>query len=179
MDRLDIEFLWQRCQNFHGHACGGLFTGFLASLYAYELLDLELSQDEGILCISENDTCAVDAIQTVLGCTVGRGNLLFHMTGKPAFSFYNRDTGKSVRLVRTGDIPDPETINVWKYIGQCHFNEIFTAKKAMIPIPEKARIFDTYICERCGEKTGANWIHIQDGKMLCGDCYVAYDRFNI
>lgn len=39
MDRLDIEFLWQRCQNFHGHACGGLFTGFLASLYAYELLE--------------------------------------------------------------------------------------------------------------------------------------------
>ena len=98
MDRLDKEKLWQRCQSFHGHVCGGLLTGFLASLYASELLDLGISKDEEIVCISENDTCAVDAVQVVLGCTVGKGNLLFHMTGKLAFSFYSRETGKSVRL---------------------------------------------------------------------------------
>jgi formylmethanofuran dehydrogenase subunit E len=65
-----------------------------------ELLDLEFSEDEEVVCIVENDSCSVDAIQSVLGCTVGKGNLLFHMRGKQAFSFYNRNTGKSVRLVQ-------------------------------------------------------------------------------
>ena len=39
---------------------------------------------------AENDACSVDAIQVVLGCSVGKGNLLFHMRGKQAYSFYER-----------------------------------------------------------------------------------------
>lgn len=179
MDRLDKENLWQLCQSFHGHVCGGLLTGFLASLYASELLDLGISQDEEIVCISENDTCAVDAVQVVLGCTVGKGNLLFHMTGKLAFSFYSRETGKSVRLIRTGMLPDPRTIDVIDYCMNNPYSDVFTVKDTVIPLPERARIFDAYICDNCGEKTGANWIHLQNGKKLCPDCYVKYDRFRI
>ena len=52
------------------------------------------------MCITENDACGVDAIQVLLGCSVGKGNLLFHLRGKQAFSFYNRKTGKAVRLVQ-------------------------------------------------------------------------------
>ena len=36
--------LWERCVEFHGHACGGLAVGYQASLYAMELLGIaELS----------------------------------------------------------------------------------------------------------------------------------------
>ena len=59
------------------------------------------------MCIAENDACGCDAIQVILGCSVGKGNLLFHMRGKQAFSFYRRGTGKSVRLVL---LPKPEGI---------------------------------------------------------------------
>jgi formylmethanofuran dehydrogenase subunit E len=96
----DKNEMWERAVRFHGHICPGLMIGFSASLYAMELLDLEFSEDEEVVCIVENDSCSVDAIQAVLGCTVGKGNLLFHMRGKQAFSFYNRNTGKSVRLVQ-------------------------------------------------------------------------------
>ncbi|MBP0968808.1 MAG: TraR/DksA C4-type zinc finger protein, partial [Oscillospiraceae bacterium] len=48
-----------------------------------------------------------------------------------------------------------------------------------IPLPEEAQIFDSYVCECCGETTAANWIRIQNGKKLCIDCAQAYDRFNI
>jgi formylmethanofuran dehydrogenase subunit E len=96
----DKNAMWERAVRFHGHICPGLMIGFRASLYAMELLDLEFSEDEETVCIVENDSCSVDAIQAVLGCTVGKGNLLFHMRGKQAFSFYNRNTGKSVRLVQ-------------------------------------------------------------------------------
>ena len=97
--------IWKKCVEFHGHECGGLTIGYKAALYAMELLDIKMgkdccvSRDEQLVCISENDACGVDAIQVILGCSVGKGNLLFHMCGKQAFSFYNRDTGKSVRLV--------------------------------------------------------------------------------
>ena len=91
--------LWDKAAAFHGHVCGGLTIGYQAAIYAIKLLDLDFSEDEEVVCITENDACGVDAIQVVLGCSVGKGNLLFHMRGKQAFSFYNRKTGKSVRLV--------------------------------------------------------------------------------
>ncbi len=69
---------WDKAAGFHGHVCGGLAIGFQAAMYAAELLDLKFSQDEQVVCIAENDACGVDAIQAVLGCSVGKGNLLSH-----------------------------------------------------------------------------------------------------
>ena len=99
------EKLWQKCVEFHGHECGGLMTGFKAAQYAAELLALGRSPDEETVCISENDACGVDAIQVVLGCTVGKGNLLFHLTGKQAYTFYERASGRGVRIAAR---PKPE-----------------------------------------------------------------------
>ena len=76
---------WERCVAFHGHECGGLTIGYKAAQYAAKLLELKFSADEQVVCIAENDACGVDAIQVMLGCSVGKGNLLFHMTGKQAF----------------------------------------------------------------------------------------------
>ena len=92
---MDRQALWDKCVAFHGHACGGLTIGFQAARYAMELLELDFSADEDVVCIAENDACGVDAIQVLLGCSVGKGNLLFHLRGKQAFSFYNRKTGKA------------------------------------------------------------------------------------
>ena len=58
--------LWEQCVEFHGHVCGGLTIGYKASLYAMELLRLNFSQDEEVVCIAENDACGVDAVQVVL-----------------------------------------------------------------------------------------------------------------
>ena len=80
--------IWKKCVEFHGHECGGLTIGYKAALYAMELLDIKMgkdccvSRDEQLVCISENDACGVDAIQVILGCSVGKGNLLFHMCRK-------------------------------------------------------------------------------------------------
>ena len=66
-------------------------------------------------CITENDACGVDAIQAILSSE--KGNLLFHMRGKQAFSFYNRKTGKSVRLVlkaKPRDMTREETFDYYQ-----------------------------------------------------------------
>lgn len=170
---------WIDCVAFHGHECGGLTIGYKASLYAIELLQLAFSEDEQVVCITENDACGVDAIQVMLGCSVGKGNLLFHMRGKSAYSFYNRKTGKSIRLVLK---PLPEGMTKaasFAYYQGCEPAQMFEVKETTIALPEKAQLFDSYVCDCCGETTGANWIRLVGGKKLCLDCCEDYDRFRV
>lgn len=176
---MNEQKLWETCVAFHGHACGGLTIGFKAALLAIRELGITFSKDEQIVCICENDACGVDAIQAILSCTVGKGNLLFHMTGKSAYSFYDRGSGKSLRLLLK---PAPEGMtkaDSFAYYQAQAPEDLFEVMPTRIRLPEKARIFDSYICECCGEKTGANWIRMQAGKKLCLDCADHYDRFRV
>lgn len=171
--------LWEKVVEFHGHECGGLAIGFKAALYAIELLDLKFSEDEQVVCISENDACGVDAIQVILGCSVGKGNLLFHMTGKQAFSFYNRSDEKSVRLIlkkRPENMTREESLAYYKSLEP---QEMFDVMATRIDLPEQARFFDSYSCDSCGETTGSNWIRLQGDQKLCLDCNPQYDRFKV
>ena len=171
--------LWEKAAAFHGHVCPGLTIGYRASLYAIDLLALTFSEDEQVVCVAENDACGVDAIQAILGCSIGKGNLLFHMTGKQAFSFYNRKTGKSVRLVLNRPVSEMTREEAFEYYHTCKQEDLFTVKETTIIIPERARLFDSYVCACCGETAGANWIRISGGKKLCVDCYSHYDRFHM
>ena len=115
----------------------------------------------------------------MLGCSIGKGNLLFHMTGKQAFNFYNRATGESVRLVLR-----PKPLNMTPEESQGYYfqrscEQLFDVMPTRIALPTPARIFDSYYCECCGEKVGANWIRIAGGKKLCLDCYESYNRFDV
>ena len=142
---------------------------FFRFLYAIELLELEFSADEQVVCIAENDACGIDGIQVMLGCSIGKGNLLFHMRGKQAFSFYNRKTGKSVRLVLKSKPAGMTREASFAYYQACKPEEMFDVKETTIQLPEKAR----------GETTGANWIRLAGDKKLCLDCYESYDRFDV
>lgn len=176
---MNHQQLWEKCVAFHGHQCGGLTIGYKAALYAIQLLELDFSEDEELVCISENDACGVDAIQAILGCSVGKGNLLFHITGKQAFSFYNRKTGTSVRLLLRPRPQKMDKAEAFRWYQGQEPEQLFQVLETRIVLPEQARIFDSYVCECCGEETGANWIRIQDGKKLCVDCCRHYDRFHV
>ena len=169
----------ENCVAFHGHSCGGLTIGYKAALYAIDLLALTFSSDEEVVCISENDACGVDAIQVILGCSIGKGNLLFHLTGKQAFSFYNRQTGKSVRLMLKKKPDSMTREESFDYYQGLEPKEMFKATATKIKLPEAARIFKSYDCESCGETTGDNWIRLQDGRKLCVDCHQKYNRFDV
>lgn len=176
---MDRQALWDKCVAFHGHACGGLTIGFQAARYAMELLELDFSADEDVVCIAENDACGVDAIQVLLGCSVGKGNLLFHLRGKQAFSFYNRTTGRSVRLVLKDRPEGMSRQESFAYYQSLAPRDMFTVKETTITLPESARLFQSVKCECCGETTAENMIRLENGKKLCLDCYQAYSRFNI
>ena len=176
---MDRQALWDKCVAFHGHACGGLTIGFQAARYAMELLELDFSADEDVVCITENDACGVDAIQVLLGCSMGKGNLLFHITGKQAFSFFNRKTGKSVRLVLKDRPAFASKEESFAYLQEREPEELFDVKPTVCRIPERARLFRSFPCDCCGEMTAEHMMRLQDGKKLCLDCWKEYDRFQV
>ena len=172
---MDKEELWKKSVEFHGHQCGGLTIGYKAALYGIDLLNLSFSPDEEVVCIAENNACGVDAIQVILGCSIGKGNLLFHMVGKQAYTFYNRKTGQSVRLMLKPRPKEMTRKESFAYYQGLEPREMFDLMETKILLPQPAQLFESYACASCGETTGANWIRIREGKKFCLDCYGEYD----
>ena len=108
-----------------------------------------------------------------------QGNLLFHLTGKQAFSFYERKSGKSVRLVLRPQKTGLSREASFKLHQSKSPAELFDVKETVIELPEKARIFDSYICADCGERTGSQWMRLRGEDRLCRDCFKMYSRFDI
>jgi len=171
--------LWEQCVRFHGHECGGLALGFQAARYAAELLEIDFSDDEQVVCVAENDACGIDAIQVLLGCSVGKGNLLFHLTGKQAFTFFCRSSNRSVRLVAKEKPSHLKRGESMQYYLCTAFDLLFDQKPAAVKLPEPAKIFRSVLCEKCGERTAENYVRLQNGKLLCCDCADQYSRFDI
>ena len=170
--------LWKECQEFHGHACGGLAIGFRAAETAAELLgfDLERAEDEELVCVAESDMCGLDCIQWMLACTVGKGNLILRPRGKTAFSFFDRRTGKGIRLVlRPFDRDRPKEEVIAEILAK-PYGELFEVKEPGFEVPEKARLFDNVVCCKCGESVREDMVRLQKGRPYCLDCFPRYDR---
>lgn len=169
--------LWEKAVAFHGHECPGLAIGFKACEAAFEKMGIGISDDEQIVCITENDACGVDAVQALLSCTMGKGNLIYRGTGKQAFSFYNRTDGKKLRVCLKVSRKDDVDRTKWKeYLLGAPVDEIFSFSEPEIVPPEKARLFQTLVCEVCGEGAPEHKMRIQNGKTVCLDCFETYDR---
>ncbi|WP_319475790.1 FmdE family protein [Marispirochaeta aestuarii] len=170
--------LWEKAVAFHGHECPGLAIGFKACEAAVEKMGIGISEDEEIVCVTENDACGVDAVQVLLSCTFGKGNLIYRGTGKQAFSFFDRTSGKKMRVCL---IPGKKGKNMdreeWKLqLLNAPVDEIFTFSEPKFDLPERARLFATLICEICGEGAPEHKMHLQDGKTVCADCFSRYSR---
>ncbi|MFO8052168.1 MAG: FmdE family protein [Thermoplasmatota archaeon] len=182
----------EKASRFHGHICPGLATGVAASLEFLD--DRERASDEELVAVVENDACGVDGIQAVLGCTFGKGNLIFWDHGKSVYTFYSRESGTgkrySVRDLPEGD-PDEKGLisrvrseeatpeeeerfrRLWvKKAGEILRNRrvLFEVEEAEEEVPEKARLFDSFICPRCGERTGSHRAVEIDDERYCIPC---------
>ena len=189
---------------FHGHICPGLATGYRAAEVALERLRSGRSEDEELVVITETDACGVDAIQVITGCTVGKGNLFFKDHGKHAFTFINRKTGEAVRVAANPsfdiDALDPDLAPLRAQVMQgqateaerAEFHErirrvvdailetpaetLFTIRNVDVEIPERARIFRSIPCAKCGEMTAESRIRVEDGELVCYACSREYTR---
>jgi hypothetical protein len=72
LDNLPDDF--REAVRFHGHLCPGLAIGYVAAKVAAQVLGIGTSEDEEIVALVENNSCAVDAIQVLL--VFWEGNLI-------------------------------------------------------------------------------------------------------
>ena len=178
------ETLWHKVATFHGHMCPGLAIGFKACEGAIEELGLDVSKlpavDEEVVCVTENDACGVDAVQVLLGCTYGKSNLIPRLRGKMAFSFFVRDTNKRVRLVFKAEKgEDMDRDDFQSYLLNTPYQELFDVGTPSYDLPEPARLVASQRCTTCGEMTAEYALRVQNGSLVCSDCYDAYAREGI
>jgi formylmethanofuran dehydrogenase subunit E len=167
---------WEKAVEFHGHECPGLAIGFKVCEALSERIPTNASIDEELVCITENDTCAVDAVQSLLGTTFGKGNLIYKPMGKMAFSFYFRKSGEALRLYFKANGREMSKEERLSYILNAPTDELFSFSKPVFELPEPARIFQSVVCENCGEKAREDKIRLANGKKLCLGCFKEYDR---
>lgn len=168
--------IWEKCVEFHGHECPGLAIGFKASEAAKKKMEFDFSKDEEVVCVTENDACGVDAIQVLAGCTFGKGNLIYRGTGKNAYSFFVRSTGETLRMVFKPIKNEMSREERQEYILNSDIEDLFIFSKPKYDLPEKARLFDTIVCEECQEGAAEHRIRLQEGKKVCLDCFDEYGR---
>lgn len=177
------------CVAFHGHLCPGLMYGYRVAKEAMRLMGLKRSADEEVVAISENDSCAVDGLQMLLGTTAGKGNLSIMDWGKNAYTVYCRSRKQGFRFSRkkgyrySGPNADEfKRLESFFVAGEATeaqrgrqkwlkaldlfekpFDEIFITEMADIPEPAHAPLAPSVACSRCGEMTMATRM-VEDGK---------------
>ena len=195
------EELIQQTIKFHGHSCPGLALGIRAAELA--LAKLDRASDEEIVAVVETDMCGVDAVQFLTGCTFGKGNLIHLDYGKNAFTFYRRSDGKGFRIVTKSATPrdqDDELSALRKKMRKEELTpeekekmekgkaqrierimdadpqDLFEVKPAQGPIPGKARILRSLVCEACGEATMESRTRRFLDQTLCIPCFEAMEK---
>ena len=167
---------WDKARAFHGHECPGLAIGVKACEAAVEKMGIHPAFDEELVCITENDACGVDAIQVLMRCTLGKGNLILRNTGKQAFTFFQRKTGRAMRFYLKAKHNGMERAQYQEYLLNAPVEDVFDCREIDTKPPEQARIFSSIACENCKEDAPEYKMRLQEGKLVCMDCFCEYSR---
>lgn len=168
--------IWEKAVAFHGHTCGGLALGVRAAMEAQKRFGVARADDEEVVCVTENDACGVDGIQSVLGCTMGKGNLIYRGTGKFAFNFFHRSTGDAFRLMAKDKKEGLHGQAYIDYVLTAPLEEVFAVGVPRMAMPKPAKSLRSVSCSICGEAAPENKMRLMDGKPVCLDCYEDYNR---
>lgn len=184
---------------FHGHLCMDIALGYRVAKAALSALSCQRPRDEELVAVVETDSCSVDAIQSITGCTFGKGNLVYKPNGKAAYGFYDRKGGQAVRIychfwkdfdlgegaafmnqmnrALSGTASQQEVKkfqNAMEEISNrilaAPEEELFTVTPLKGPPPPAARIFKSEACGACGEWTMETRLSTEGGKRLCPSC---------
>ena len=165
---------------------------------AIDLLGLKRSRDEEVVAICENDSCAVDALQVILGTSTGKGNLILKDYGKNAYTIINRTSQKAYRFARKKSYryhgePSSEFDRLdaaisagtatesqkWRHkllkssdLLARPFDDVFSTTEVEFVMPPFAPLARSVACARCGEMTMATkMIDLDSGERVCRPCH--------
>ncbi len=183
---------------FHGHICPGLLMGIRAAEFAMDKLEINRAEDEELLAVVETNSCGVDAIQAILGCTLGKGNLMVKDYGKAVYTIANRGTNKALRIAQKYEALNTPVMDrfraykeqtnltetqknemeqllgeVFEYIMTRPFEELFKWTDVEFDFPPKAQIKPTLQCSVCGEGVMETRASLVENNIICPSCRIA------
>ena len=155
------------------------------------------AKDEELVAIVENNSCGVDAIQVLTGCTFAKGNLIFKDFGKFVYTFVNRENQRSLRISIRNEavITDPHHIDLFAKVAgkRATQDEIDEFKRLHIKKSEEilkspeeellvieevtpivlpmAQVLKSVSCARCNEPVMESRIRMMHGGQYCIPCF--------
>ncbi len=184
----------------HGHFCPGLAMGVMMATRAMQLMRNNSDGLEDLLAIVETNNCITDGIQYVTGCSFGNNGLIFKDIGKTAFTLARRDGkghriaaradakeymkqasplfSESYQKVVAENNRNEDEVVKFKIAGiekafatlALDFDKLFTTEAVIVQIPAYAPVYESIICDRCGEPVMASRIINQNQRSLCMTC---------
>ncbi len=179
-----LEHLLEQSSQLHRHLCPRQVLGVRMGMYAGEILNLELPQEnKRLYTIMETDGCAADGVSTATNCWVGRRTMRVEDYGKVAATFVDTKTGKAIRLVPRSDVRclardyAPEAKNKWEaqLLGyqQMPSEMLFSVHHVQLLTPIESIISRAgvkAICDVCGEEIMNEHEVKRDDMTLCRSC---------
>ena len=184
-DRFD-ELLEESVRT-HGHLCPGQVLGVRMALYGLDLIgvtDPKGADRKKLYLFVEIDRCAIDALQSVTGCSLGKRTMRFIDYGKMAATFVNLVIGRAVRVVAKEEARNkardycPDKIED-KYRCQLEAyrvmpdEELFFHQWVKVQIPPEdmpGRPLSRLQCETCGEYVQDRREVHKNGRVQCRSC---------
>lgn len=163
-------------------------------------LGVERSGDKTLLALVElgDDHCAhcfADGVQTITGCTMGKGNIKQLGYGKFGLTLVDRTTGRAVRVVPKGEaqmkskqtpffteyrmkgvpptqVPDEVVQPLVDMVMNAPEEELFNVGEVFDyeVSPKGSETFASLICERCGDMVVETYARVVGGKTVCIPC---------
>lgn len=180
---------------FHGHICPGLLMGVRVAEFAQKQLGISQAADEELLAVVETDSCGVDAIQAILSCTFGKGNLIFKDYGKNVYTIASREKQRALRIAQKyNNQKSPESMRyrelaqkeyltddeaaekenligiIFEKIMSTPFEEIFSWQEVDFDFPAPAQIRATLQCAVCGEGVMDSRVTETPRGFICPAC---------
>ncbi len=186
----------------HGHKCPAMPMGLRVGAAAMTALGVERAKDGQLLALVELGedhcaTCFADGVQTITGCTFGKGNIRRLHYGKWGVTLVDVATGRAVRVTPKAEamLANKQTTFFTEYrekgvpaskvpagvvepliqrvMGAPDDRLVSVGEIFHYELPLKPHSFAGVVCERCGEMVVEGYARVVGDKKVCIPCQEA------
>ena len=192
MDRKEFDAV----VSFHGCYCLDIAMGYRVAKALIREMGDELSNMKQVAAYVGTSTCAVDAIQQLAGCTLGKRNLIMTQHDKPTYILHNTKSGNARRAyvhywdnfdhselrrlkseTKKAGASDKEKGALKTYLDESierildlPEQELFSLTSVTMSAPAMSGKFKSTPCACCGEYTKDESLEQRGDEKVCREC---------
>jgi len=183
----------------HGHKCPAMPMGLRVGAAAMNKLGVDRATDGQLMALVEIGeghcaTCFVDGVQTITGCTFGKGNIKALNYGKWGLTLIEKKTGRAVRAtpraeameankrteffseyrekgIPASDVPEAVVMPLVERVMNIAEDQLLdTSQVFERPWQDPPHSFASFKCDLCGEMTVERYGRLLGEKKVCIPC---------